>query len=72
MDFGLRPTRGLSGAAARSSLKMIHWIIFRALRTPLDSFGAVTFYNNTAEKKMMITQPQAFSPAALRTAGRGR
>ena len=36
MDNLIRPCGPPSGAAARPTLKMIHWIIFRALRPPCE------------------------------------
>ena len=41
----LLPRRPPSGAAARPTLKMIHWIIFRALRAPQGEgfwYGSLT------------------------------
>ena len=36
MENLIRPYGPPSGAAARPTLKMIHWIIFRALRPPYE------------------------------------
>ena len=51
----IRPIGPPYGAAARPTLKMIHWIIFQALRPPLRGEGLERFPQTPSEKAIRGT-----------------